>query len=269
MNIFRLEVRNLRKGAIISSLVICGFILVMLLFFPSMANESMQKLANAKLDGVSPSLLKALGLSTIPDFSIITNYFGYVIQFITLGVMVIIVQQSTNSLIKEETDGTIEYLFSKPVSRGGIFVQKVLTIFAYILFLHISFFIITVIGYLMVTDLTFIEIISEAFVLFGASLFVGLIFSSIGILCSTIIKSSKSATGITIGIVFGTFILGIMSAIVSDLDFLIWLSPMEWIKSEKLMSSGILIKEWIVGITVMLAAISLAYFKYNKKDLLI
>jgi ABC-2 type transport system permease protein len=241
----------------------------MLMFFPSMETESMQMLANAKLEGIDPALLKALGMSVVPDFTIITNYFGYVLQFITLAIIVVIAQQAISLFIKEETDGTIEYLCAKPVSRNEIFFQKLLALLVYVIFMLTSFFVVTVVGYMLVTDYSFGESVGEAAILFGAIFFVALVFSAIGVLLSTLIKSNKGAAGITIGIVFGTFILGIMSVVVKELDFLIWFSPIDWIKSEKLMSEGILLQEWIVGIAVIVIATGAACLHYRRKDLLI
>lgn len=76
-------------------------------------------------------------------------------------------------------------------------------------------------------------------------------------------------SGITIAIVFGTFLFGIMSVVVKPLDFLIWFSPMDRIKTHKLMTEGILLGEWIVGIFVIIACTLVSWLYYRKKDLLI
>lgn len=92
MNIFLLELRNLRKSALTAGVSIVAVIFAMLAFFPSMQSESMQALAGAELEGMDPAVLAALGLTEIVDFSQITNFFGYVLQFITLALMVILTQ---------------------------------------------------------------------------------------------------------------------------------------------------------------------------------
>jgi ABC-2 type transport system permease protein len=124
MNILSLEIRNTRKSTIIWTISVGAVIYAMLAFFPSMQTEAMQQLANAKLYGVDPALLAALGLPEAPDFTVITNFFGYVLQFITLAVMVYCTNHAVGMLVKEETEGTIEYLYAKPVSRMDIFLQK-------------------------------------------------------------------------------------------------------------------------------------------------
>ena len=108
MTIFMLEWRNLRRSILSSTVTICAVIFLMLLFFPSMQTESMKALAGAKLEGIDPAILEALGLTNMMDFTVITNYFGYILQFITLAVMVIVTQRALLLLSKEEADGTIE-----------------------------------------------------------------------------------------------------------------------------------------------------------------
>lgn len=269
MNIFFLELRNIRKSAIIGTLSISCVLFVMLAFFPSMQSESMRALADAKLEGIDPAVLAALGLSEMLDFTVITNFFGYVLQFITLAVMVIVTQQAVALLIKEETDGTIEYLCAKPVSRSEIFFQKLLAHLVVFFSMAVVYTVVTVAGYLAFSDFSFGAAVKEAVIFFSAIFFVGLVFTAVGFLLSTLIKSSKGVSGVAIAIVFGTFILGVMSVVIEHLNFLIWFSPMDWIKTRKLMTEGIHLEEWVIGGGVILVCTLAAWFRYRKKDLLI
>ncbi|MDL2324274.1 ABC transporter permease [Ruminococcaceae bacterium OttesenSCG-928-A16] len=269
MNIFLLEVRNLRRSALTGALSISGVIIVLLAFFPAMQSESMQALAGAKLEGIDEAVLQAVGLSVMFDFSVITNFFGYAIQYVTLAIMVLIVQRAVALLIKEETDGTIEYLCAKPVSRDDIMLQKLLAHLVLVVCTMAVYAVVTVASYLAVSDFTFSQAVKEVSIIFGAMLFVALVFSAIGVLASTLIKSSRGVAGVTVGLVFGTFVLGILSVVIPKLDFLLWLSPMDWVKTEKLMSEGILVQEWIVGFAVIVCGIGAAWLRYRKKDLLI
>lgn len=269
MNVFLLELRNNRKSTIISTISISAAIILMLLFYPSMKNESMKALAGAKLEGMNPDLLEAVGLSRVMDFTVITNFFGYVLQFITLAIMVLVTQRAVGILSREEAEGTIEYLSSKPVSRWEIFYQKALAHVIYLLFMTVAFMVVTVAVYLYVSDYTFGKALKEAAIFFGSILFVSFIYSAVGILISALLKGGKGIEGFSAGIVFGTFITGICSAIIDSLDFLIWLSPMDWIKTQKLMNEGILTGEWIVGSAIVVLCTVAAWLRYRKKDLLI
>lgn len=269
MHIFSLELRNLRKGAVTGTISIGCVLYAMLAFFPAMQTESMRALANAKLDGMPPALLAAIGLSGIMDFSVITVFFGYVVQYLALAIMVLVTQQAVALLIKEETDGTIEFLCAKPVSRTQIFAQKVFALLAVFVGMSAVYWAVTAVGYMSFGGYTPGAAMRESGIFFSAILFVGLLFSSVGLLLSTLVKSSRGVSGVTIAIVFGTFILGVLSAVIERLDFLIWFSPMDWIKAHKLMTEGIRPQEWIVGIAVIAACTLAAWLRYRKKDLLV
>ncbi|WP_313370692.1 ABC transporter permease subunit [Sedimentibacter sp.] len=267
MNVFRLELKNTWKSTLRWAIALGGITYMLLAFFPSMQSESMKELAGAKMEGIDPALLEALGLAELTDFTVITNFFGYVLQYMTLAIMVLVTQLAVNSLVKEETDGTIEFLYSKPVSRSSILLQKTLAnIFSFICIL-IFLYIVAVIGYLSYSDYNFAESMKEAAVFYSAILYVGFVFMALGVFLSTLIKSSKGSSGIVIAIVFGTFILGIMGVIVDDLSFLFYLSPMDWINRQKLMTEGIRMEEWIVGILTILICYIAAHEIYKKKDL--
>ncbi|NMR95876.1 ABC transporter permease subunit, partial [Vibrio parahaemolyticus] len=107
--------------------------------------ESMKELTGAKIEGIDPVLLEVLGLSTLIDFTVITNFFGYVLEYITLAIIIFVTQVAVTSLVKEETDGTIEFLYSKPISRDEIFIQKMLANILSFLFLIVALSIITLI----------------------------------------------------------------------------------------------------------------------------
>ena len=269
MNVFALEIRNTRKSAISWMISISAVIIFLLTFFPSMQTESMKEMTGAKLDGIDPALLAAMGLDRLVDFTVITNFFGYALQYITLAVMVFITHQAVSMLVKEETDGTIEYLYGKPLSRGEIFFGKLLAQIIVFIMMLLVFSIITVAGYLCFSDFTPVAAIKESAIFYGAILYIGLVFMSVGVLMSTLIKSNKSASSVSISIVFATFILGIMSILIKGMSFLGYLSPMDWIKTQKLMTDGILIQEWIIGLVLIVGCNLTAYIKYSRRDLLV
>ena len=269
MNVFLLELRNIRKSAAVSSLAVSLIFIFMLAFYPSMKTESMQALTGAKLEGMDPALLAALGLSEMVDFTVISNYFGYILQFAALAVMVIATHQAVSLLIKEESDGTIEYLCAKPVSRTEIFTQKLLahvTVLALTMLLYIA---VTAGGYMIFGGYDLGAALKETAILFSGILFAALIFSSIGILFSAVVKSSSRAVGVAMALVFGSFILGILSTLVKELGFLVWFSPLDWVKAAKLLKEGLRVWEWVPGCAIIVMCTASALVIYKKKDLLI
>ncbi|MEM5818018.1 MAG: ABC transporter permease subunit, partial [Desulfitobacterium hafniense] len=148
MNVFRLELKNTWKSTLIWAVSLSMTIFVLLAFFPAMQTESMKGLAGIKMEGLDPALLEALGLSELTDFTVLTNYFGYILQYINLAIMVYVTLVAVNSLVKEETEGTIEFLYSKPVARTSIVFWKTLANICSFLMLLVVLWLVTVLGYL-------------------------------------------------------------------------------------------------------------------------
>jgi ABC-2 type transport system permease protein len=180
---------------------------------------------------------------------------------------VFITHLSVSLLIKEESDGTIEFLYSKPISRGELYLQKTLANIVSFFLMLLVIGIITIIGYLTFSDYGLGESIKESSIFYGSILFVGLVYMAVGMLLSAVLKSNKGSSGIAISIVFSTFLFGVMGLTNNKLEFLSYLSPMDWIKTQKLMTDGISMKEWLIGISVIVICSVTSYVIYKRKDL--
>ena len=194
------------------------------------------------------------------------NYFGYLFQYINLAICIFVMLKGTSSLIREETDGTIEYLYAKPVSRTDIVCQKLLAnLLCFFLFVA-AFYLLSVVSYLAFSDYSLDESMKEVAIILGGTLFVGFIFLPAGFFLSTAIKSSKQSASVSMGIVFGTYMLGIISLLVEKLEFLKYLSPLEWIKANKLVEEGLNLPEVLIGLGIIAISVFATFHIYRKKD---
>ncbi len=269
MEIFKLEIRNTWKNTLAWAVMLAVILFMMLAFFPSMKSDAMQQLANAKLESMSPAVLAIFGLETIPDFSKINVYFGYIMQYFTMSLGVFCAIRGLNTLIQEETEGTIEYLYAKPVSRKQIVLQKIAANLLSFMILIGWLIAVTLASYLIFAE----EIVGSSFRqilnFYLGSFFVGVIFMMIGLLLSALLKSSRQTASFAMGLVFGSFFMGILSALVKDLKALVILSPIDWVKD----SGGLVIGpdrlQTTVGLAVIVLSILGALIYYQKKDLII
>ena len=269
MSIYLLELRNIRRSAGLATMVVSLILTLMLAFYPSMQTDSMRALAGAKLQSINPAVLAALGITQIMDFSVISIFFGYILQFVALMIMAVVTQQAVALLIKEETDGTIEYLCARPVSRTGIFWGKWMAHLTTLALMMLCFAAVTAAGYVAFGQCAPGAALREALLLFGAILFVALVFSALGVLLSAWVRSSRGAATLTMALVFGSFLCGMLSTLIPSLEPLIWLSPLNWIRAQKLLSEGISAKEWAAGLGAIVASAGCAWARYCRKDLLI
>ena len=273
MNIFRLELFNQRKGLIVWSSIMFVSVFLFMAFFPSMGSSSMADVLSAETGAFTPELLQAFGLDRMPDFSKIEEFFAYEMQYVALAGAVYAALRGANSLIGEETSGTIEYLYAQPVRRSEIFFQKLLASFTTFLIYTIA-----------VTASSLLSLVcfqskstsvsaaaGDILLIMTGMFFSGIIFLCIGFLFSTILKSSRQVASAATGIVFGTYILGVFAnAFEKKIDGiinLIYFSPLDYAVPQDILRDGFQVRFVLIGFAVMLVSIGCAYSIYLKKDL--
>jgi len=209
MNIFRFEFKRLLKSCIMWSLVCGALIILFMALFPTMENSGMKDILSTKLDAIPSDLLKTFNIDAGLDFTDIFDYLGYAIQYVAMASAVYGAILGVNALIKEESEGTIEFLYSKPITRTKIVTAKLCSValIYYVYIIILSIFTMGVCYVVKPEDVEVMElIINIKSVFIGISL-LGFIFMSLGMLISALIKSDKGAIPISIGIFFVSYFL--------------------------------------------------------------
>lgn len=269
MNIFKFEFKRLLKSCIIWS-VVCGMMIALFMsLFPSMADMGMQQLVNDKMSGLSVDMLKAFNIDAGTDFSDIFNYMAYVIQYIAMASAVYGAILGVNSLIKEESQGTIEFLYSKPIKRGKIVSYKLLSIIS-IYFLYIVIIGATNIFVCMAVkpdNVELMDLFINIKIVYMGMFILGLVFMFIGMFISALVKSDKGGIPISIGIFFVSYLFGIIGKLKEDFEFLKYFSPFDYYAPGDLLKNGFEMKYVIIGICIMIVSIVSTYLIYNRKDM--
>lgn len=269
MNIFKFEFRRLLKSAIIWSLVCGGLAVLFMALFPSMKNMGMESLVNDKMDALPSDILKAFNIDESMDFSNIYNYFAYCIQYIAMASAVYGSILGVNALIREESQGTIEFLYSKPITRAKIVTAKLASISVIFLVYIMIVFILTIgICYsVKPEDIESIDLLINIKSVFIGVLILGYIFMSIGLLISSIIKSDKGAISISIGIFFISYFLGIISKLKESFEWMKYFSPFDYYAPSLIISDGFEVRFIILGLVIILFSIVGSYTIYRKKNM--
>ncbi len=269
MNIFKLDFRSQTKGCLIWTGVIALVLLLFMSMFPSMQSAGMQDLVGTKLDALPPAMLAAFGLEDLPDFTQLIPFFAYTTQYIVMAAAIYAALLGATALIKEESDGTIEYLYAQPVTRTRIVGEKMLSGLAtYSLFTFAVGLVSMIMAAVVKSEGTdLMAALTDIKLILGGMFFVGLIFMSVGFLASVLLTSAKQATAFSLGAVFITVILGVFAAVNDKLELLKYLSPIEGFKPSKLVTKGIDPAHVVIGLVVIIAASALSFFIYQRKDL--
>lgn len=268
MNVFKYEFRRLFKPAITWS-VVCGVIISMfMLFFPSMKNSGMQDLVFAKMDALPEGFLEAFNLSDMVDFSKLPDYTAYVIQYIAMATGIYGAILGVSALVKEESEGTIEFLYSKPITRNRIVTAK-LSASALIFYMFIIILGIITMGISFMVkpgEVEVINMIMDIKTLYIGMAFLGYIFMAIGFLISVFIKTSKQAVPIALAVFFTSYLMGIFGKLKDSLNFFLYFSPFDYVVPAKIIKNGFEIKYLVLGLCIIIISIIGTYLVYNKKD---
>lgn len=269
MAIFKFEVKRMMKSCLTWSIVCGALIILFMSFFPSMRDSGIQELVETKLGAFPEGLMQAFGLDDMVDFTKIAQYMAYVIQYISMATAIFGAILGVNSLLEEEAEGTIEFLYAQPVSRKEILVYKILSR-AFLLFLYL--FIVGIVAIFISIafkpeDIVTSNMIKDILNIFIGMSFVGFIFFSIGLLLSTILRPTINSTAVSIGVFFITYVIGVLSKMREGLGSLRYLSPFDYALPMDLVKRGWTLNYIITGFSIMIVSIIGSFIIYNRKDM--
>lgn len=268
MNIIKFEIKKNMKSILIWSIIVSVVLVLFMSVFPSMKGSDMQDLVNAKMDSLPPIMLEMFNISQIPNFSDIVEYFAYSFQFILMVIAIYGAILGAGGLSLEESEGTIEFLYSKPITRVELLFKKVISsVISFLIFLFITgvVSIATIVIFSSDKNNILDSIMKVKEMYLGAAI-VGLVFMALGLVSSVLMKKSKSSVQVGLGIFFGTYILGIVSKLKDSLNFLSNLSPYEKFIPSEIVRSGIDIKYTGVVVVIILVSLFVTVKLYKKRD---
>ncbi|WP_139906140.1 ABC transporter permease subunit [Clostridium thermarum] len=268
MNIFKMEVKKGLKSLFIWSMICTLLILLFMSMFPSMKDSGMQELVDTKLGAMPEALKEAFGLKDAPNFSKLNEYFAYVFQYIMMAGTVYAALLGAKALIKEESEGTIEFLYAQPVTRTKIVTMKLLSslVLFYLFIMIIAIVAILVSLTVKPADLQTVDMFLDIKTLFSGFFLVGMVFMAVGFIISVFVPHLRFAMPIATGTFFVTYLLGVFADMIEELSFLKYFSPFHYAMPSDLVRKGMEGTNIALALTIILLCIAASYIVYRKKD---
>lgn len=261
---FKREMKINLKNFIIWTLILIGLFLIVFLVYPSIIKSDNMQMMNEMMEMFPKEMLKVFNM----DISSIDTAFGWLktegFVFVLLITGIYSGILGSNILLKEENDKTIEYLNSVPVTRKKIVINKILCGILYIILMVVSLGIFNFIGLSLSGDfdrklyiLLSITPILSSMVIFALCLFL-----------STFTHKTKKTLGVSLGIIFVSYFLQIISELSNETEFFKYLSIFALADIRNVIVN--------VEINPIMVIISIALFEvfilltlihYNKKEL--
>lgn len=261
---FKRELKINLKSFIIWTSILIGFFLVVFLIYPSIINSANMEMIDEMMKIFPEEMLKAFNM----DISSIDSAFGwlktegFVFVLLITGIYSGILGSSI--LLKEESDKTIEYLNSVPVTRKSIVINKIISGLLYIVLTAVAIGIFNFVGLSLSGDFD-----KKQYILLSLTpIFSSIVIFAVCLFLSTFTHKTKKTMGISLGIVFASYFLKIISEMGESTEFLKYISIFTLADIRNVIvnvSINPLMVALAVGITTIL--IILTVICYEKKEL--
>lgn len=261
---FKREMKINLKSFIIWTSILIGLFLVVFLVYPSIVNSENMQMMDEMMKMFPEEMLKAFNM----DISSIDSAFGWLktegFVFVLLITGIYSGILGSNILVKEESDKTIEYLNSVPVTRKKIVLNKIVCGILYIILM------IVIVGIFNFIGLEFSgEFDRKSYLLLSMTpIFSSIVIFAVCLFLSTFTHKTKKTMGISLGFVFAGYFLKIVSEMGESTEFLKYISVFTLADIRNvIVDVGINPLMVVLSIVIMVVFMILTVFRYEKKEL--
>ena len=262
MNIFAFEIKAQTKSfAIWTASLLALFLIFTTAFYDAFMNS--KAAVQLALDSLPPAFSTMFGVNMDAMFSY-GGFFQFISRYLSLvgGMMASAIALS--AFAREKRSKCVDFLFSKPVGRGEIFLLKLLSCVALIFAMNLLFISVSILSYLGNGQNS-----SGLGTLILASLslfFTQLVFLALGIAYAVFARKVRSISGTATALGFAGFILMALYSLLEE-DALRYISPLNYFDPGAVFASGGFEIRYVVTATVVVVAcIVLSYLKYSRSD---
>jgi len=267
MRIFKMEMRRGFRSLLLWTGISGVITLLFTLLYPSMLNSDMLALLNAKLEALPQEFVVAFHLSS-DDITQLPNFFAYMFQFVLMAACIHGAMLGLTALSKEESEGTIEFLYAKPVARTQIVSGKLAAVAVSYLCYFAVISIVGVISGMLVRpeDLDFMDMVTSFKSVLLGGMIAGYTYLLLGFAVSVLLRKAKHAASMAVMLFFLTYIVGSIPAITGVLDFLKWVSPLNYFTPGDVVMDGINGTNVLISVLIMGASAALTYTMYRRRN---
>ncbi|MEG1048021.1 MAG: ABC transporter permease subunit [Bacilli bacterium] len=251
----------------LKSFIIYTSILVIMLSLVGIMYPSIMK-SNIDIDSMLKMFPKEILKVFNMDIISISSFFGW---FATEGYLFILLLGGIYAsilggtiLLKEQGDHTIDFLYSKPVTKNKIITSKLLCGVFYLILFNIFIGLTS----LIVTSLVENINLKKWMFLTIAPLMLHLFLFFLSFLLSIFFKKTSKGIGTGISLVFIFYLLNTLGNLTKKINFLKYFSCFYYVDAREIIKNSIIKIDSIIFFTVTcFMLICLIYTVYNKKEL--
>ena len=262
MNIYIFEL----KAQIKSFLIWTGVIVLFYITFMTGVYPLFQDSADQMLEVINnfpPEFAAAFGLDLMNIFSY-TGFFSFTFGYLSLIGAIMAAGLSVASFAREKRSKCSDFLLTKPVKRGSVFLAKLLSNLTVLVAFNLFFAALAIALY---SGSGQDNAGLDKFVLACAGLFfTQLVFLSAGILYATAAKKVRSVSGAATAFGFGGFILSALYGILEK-EELRYVAPLKYFNTAAVFSDGGYEVKYVLTAALVIAlCVAASLVKFTRSD---
>ena len=251
------------KSLILWTIILAITYIAVFLIYPSLMNEQSAQSMKTMIESMPQEMLSAFNMDIVGIESAYGWFKTEGFIFLTLiGGLYAAIMGST-ILLKEENDKTIEFLYSKPISRNNIVSSKILCGI-----LNITLFtgIITISNYIFLNMAEDFDT-KQFFMISLLPILLYYMLFFITLFISTFLKKNRKSMSLAIALVFVSYLMQVIGSMGKSTEIFKQLSLFEFVSSRYIiLNDGFDMKYIIIGIAIILISVIGTYVRYNKKE---
>lgn len=253
----------MRKSAFIWTLSMIALALLFLSIFPTLADDTAD--FKALLANYPETVRSMLGIN-LDSIASLNGFYSMEFSFVILCGAIQAMNMGVSILSKEVRERTADFLLVKPVSRIRIVSAKLLAAFTVILLTNCFYY---AAAFILANIVKTADFSNKIFFMINLTMFfVQLIFLAIGLIVSVLFRRIRSVLPVSLGFVFGFYMLGALLAVGKNKDALRFLSPFRYFDVTYIIKhAGYEAPYLIIGAAVIVVCIISGYIIYDRKDI--
>lgn len=262
MNMYLHEIKSLRKSTIIWILSMATLALIYFSVYTGIASDATDF---KKLLGGYPASVRAMLGISLDNITTILGFYSMIFSFISLCAAIQAMNLGLSILSKESRERTADFLLVKPVSRKAIVSAKLMAALTMLMATDVLYYVaVSIMASIVKTS----DYSNRLFFMINLTIFfLQLIFLAIGLVVSVFFSKLKSVLPISLGLVFGFYIIGAIIATGKN-DIARFASPFKYFDNNYIIKNASYEAPFIIaGAIVTIVAIVASYIIYIKKDI--
>ncbi len=261
--IYRYELRQRWSSVGIWVGSLAGLLLMFMALFPSFSAD--MAAVNHVLDNFPPEFKAVFGVNAL-NLATLEGYFGFCFVFCQLCLAIQAANYGLSLVSVEEDELTADFLLTRPLSRPTILTSKLLASLTSLLVTQIVFWAVSLASIALLRGDAPYEP-RAIMLLLGSGVIFQLIFFSLGLVISLMVRRMHSVTPWSLGLAFGTYVIGAFSGILGDVK-LEYLSPFKHFDPGRIISDMQYDTRLVIldGV-IVIVAIGVSYWLYQNRDI--